>query len=678
MNWPASAGCGVKGEAVNRSQSPQGVSEPCADGWEQCARLAEIEEAKTHLARANKRLQSVLNAATEVAIIATDRDGLITLFNSGAERMLGYGVEEVVGRVTPLAFHCDEEIRMRALELGELLGVPVTGFGVFVDNTRHGGAESREWTYFRKDGSRILVKLTVTPIPGDDGAVEGFLGIAEDVTERKRMEQELSAGRELLTSIIESIPSPIFFKDADGVYENCNRAFSEYLGISRERIIGSTVYDVAPPELAQVYHRADQELMALRGTQVYEAQVRYADGLLHDVILYKSSIERSNGELRGLVGVMHDITDRIRAEEALRESEKQLRVIFDTSQAGIILVSPGGVVTFANQRMAEMFGCTLEGLIGTSYAELLHPGERVLGDHRMRRLIAGEVDHVATERHYLRRDGSDFWGYLSGKRLEHDDGSLKALVGIITEITELKTAQDCLEGEKERLAVTLRSIGDGVISVDTAGRVMMLNRVAEQLCGWSLEEAAGRPLAEVFPIINEKTRAPLPNPVDEVLRTGRIVELANHTVLVGRDGTERIIADSAAPIRDAVGMIHGVVLVFRDMTQKKEIEEELFRARKLESLGVLAGGIAHDFNNLLTGIMGSISLARMMVADSPEAGPLLERAQRASERARDLTQQLLTFSRGGAPVKKVTSLAQLLVESATFALRGSNVRCSFA
>ena len=640
-------------------------------------RLQELEEAKGALALANSRLNSVLDAATEVAIIATDRRGVVTLFNRGAERMLGYGADEMVGKLTPLAFHLEEEIVSRSNELSAQLGQPVTGFEVFVKNARHDGAESREWTYVRKDGGRILVKLTVTPIAGESDGIEGFLGIAEDITERKRTERELTESRELLNTIIESIPNPIFFKDADGVYENCNRAFSEFLGFTRDQIIGSTVHAVAPPNLAEVYHRADQELMAQRGVQVYEAKVRYADGLLHNVIFYKSAIERNGGALRGLVGVMLDITDRIKIEEALRESEKQLRVIFDTSRSGIILVSPAGLVTFANQRMAEMAGCTLDELIGTPYPSLVHPDERTQGDHRMRRLIAGEVDHVTVERHYIRRDGSDFWGYLSGKRLENDDGSLQALVGIITDITELKAARDALEGEKERLVVTLRSIGDGVIAVDTAGRVVLLNRVAEQLCGWSQAEAAGRPLTEVFPIINERTRAPLVNPVEEVLLTGRIVELANHTVLISRNGTERVIADSAAPIRDSAGTIIGVVLVFRDMTQKKEIEEELFRARKLESLGVLAGGIAHDFNNLLTGIMGSISLARMVIADDHEAYPFLDRAQRASERARDLTQQLLTFSRGGAPVKKVTSLAQLLVDSASFALRGSNVRCRF-
>lgn len=641
-------------------------------------RLQELEDAKAALAVANSRLQSVLDSATEVAIIATDGNGVITLFNRGAERMLGYGAEEMVGKATPLVFHLAEEIRLRSEELAAQTGKPVRGFDVFVENARQKWAESREWTYVRKGGERIIVNLTVTPIAGDDGGTQGFLGIAKDISERKQIEQELTASRELLDTIIESIPNPIFFKNADGVYVNCNRAFTEFLGFPRERIIGSTVHAVAPPELAEVYHRADQELMAQRGVQVYEAKVRYSDGLFHDVIFYKSAIERNDGELRGLVGVMLDITGRIRAEEALRESEKQLRVIFDTSRSGIALVSPAGIVTFANQRMAEMFGCTLDELIGTPYPSLVHPDERSQGDERMRRLIAGEVDHATTERHYIRRDGSDFWGYLSGKRLENDDGSLQALVGIITDITELKTARDDLEGEKERLAVTLRSIGDGVISVDTAGRVVLLNRVAEQLCGWSQAEAEGRPLAEIFPIINERTREALVNPVEEVLLTGRIMELANHTVLISRDGTERIIADSAAPIHDSAGAIIGVVLVFRDMTQKKEIEEELFRARKLDSLGVLAGGIAHDFNNLLTGILGSISLARLVVADDHEASPFLDRAQLASERARDLTQQLLTFSRGGAPVKKVTSLAQLLVDSAAFALRGSNVRCRFA
>lgn len=237
----------------------------------------------------------------------------------------------------------------------------------------------------------------------------------------------------------------------------------------------------------------------------------------------------------------------------------------------------------------------------------------------------------------------------------------------------LLESSDALEAEKEQLAVTLSSIGDGVITVDTSGRVVLLNGVAEQLCGWSHTEAVGKPLTQIFPIINEKTGAAQENPVEKALESGGVVELANNTILLARDGARRVIADSAAPMRNQDGNVIGVVLVFRDITEKRNIEDELFKARKLESLGVLAGGIAHDFNNLLTGIMGNISMAARHLPDGEKAYMFLDSAEKASVRARELTQQLLTFAKGGAPVKKVVSLRDLVSESVSLVLHGSNV-----
>jgi signal transduction histidine kinase/CheY-like chemotaxis protein len=165
--------------------------------------------------------------------------------------------------------------------------------------------------------------------------------------------------------------------------------------------------------------------------------------------------------------------------------------------------------------------------------------------------------------------------------------------------------------------------------------------------------------------------------VDKVLAKGTIVGIDNHTVLISRDGKERIIADSGAPIRDQESRIVGAVLVFRDITDKLKMEEELFKAQKLESIGILAGGIAHDFNNLLTAILGNISLAKILTSKEDKIHQKLIEAEKASLRARDLTQQLLTFSRGGAPVKKVTSIAGIIRDSAAFALSGSKVTCQF-
>ncbi len=270
-------------------------------------------------------------------------------------------------------------------------------------------------------------------------------------------------------------------------------------------------------------------------------------------------------------------------------------------------------------------------------------------------------------------------GYMEVRSfpLLDESGSVTLVAEHVRDITTRKVAEEALAGEKERLAVTLRSIGDGVITTDTQGRVVLVNKVAEELTGWSNNEAQGRQITEIFTIINEKTRQRTPCPVDRTLATGCIEELVNHTILIARNGRERIIADSAAPIRDRESRIVGAVLVFRDITEKQKMEQEVLRARQLESIGVLAGGIAHDFNNLLTAILGNISLSKLYVEEGGKVHQKLSDAEKATLRARDLTQQLLTFSRGGAPVKKTTAIADTIRDSVAFSLSGSRATCCF-
>jgi PAS domain S-box-containing protein len=238
-------------------------------------------------------------------------------------------------------------------------------------------------------------------------------------------------------------------------------------------------------------------------------------------------------------------------------------------------------------------------------------------------------------------------------------------------------ARIALAEEKERLAVTLRSIGDGVITTDTEGRVNLMNGVAEAMTGWTMAEAMNRPLSDVFTLVNEQSRQPVENPVTKVLETGSTVGMANQTALIGRDGRERLIADSAAPIRDHDGRIIGVVLVVRDVTEKTRIEVERQRANKLESVGVLAGGIAHDFNNVLTAILANVTMAQLYANPGDDLQLSLGEAEKACLRARDLTHQLLTFAKGGTPLKEVTLLGDVVTEAASLAARGSACRCQF-
>ncbi len=224
-------------------------------------------------------------------------------------------------------------------------------------------------------------------------------------------------------------------------------------------------------------------------------------------------------------------------------------------------------------------------------------------------------------------------------------------------------AERRLADSERRYATTLASIGDAVVATDAGGRVTFLNPVAERLTGWPLAEAAGRPLTDVFRIVNEHTRLTVENPVEKVLATGRIVGLANSTVLLARDGREYPIDDCAAPIHDDDGGTGGVVLVFRDVTEERHREEELRQAAKMEAVGRLAGGIAHDFNNLLTVINGYAALMRDGIgADSPWHGAV-EQVEAAGRRAADLTSQLLAFCRKQLIQPRALNLNQVVADS---------------
>jgi PAS domain S-box-containing protein len=244
-------------------------------------------------------------------------------------------------------------------------------------------------------------------------------------------------------------------------------------------------------------------------------------------------------------------------------------------------------------------------------------------------------------------------------------------------LDEKNRFQNELVNEKEQLFVTIRSIGDGVITTNTKGQVIIMNKVAEKLTGWELKEAKGKNLEEIFNIINKNTGKKIMNPVEKVLKKGEIIELANHTILLSKNNKEHIIEDSAAPIKDKQGNILGVILVFRDVTEKLRTEEQLIKAKKLESVGILAGGIAHDFNNILMGVFGNLEIAKIKMKENHPAYKFIETANNALERATNLTKQLLTFAKGGDPVLNVVDLESLVIKTVDFNLAGSNIKANY-
>jgi PAS domain S-box-containing protein len=242
-------------------------------------------------------------------------------------------------------------------------------------------------------------------------------------------------------------------------------------------------------------------------------------------------------------------------------------------------------------------------------------------------------------------------------------------------LLQARHAEQALAREKERLAVTLRSIGDGVIAIDLDGRISLLNNVAETLTGWTHAEAVGRPFGEVFQTLEADTRAACDNSIASLVVQANRVGVCRSTILVARNLAERPIEEISAPLRDAAGRTTGAVVAFRDITEALKIREERGKADRVASLGLLAGGIAHDFDGILMAIVGNVSMARAGIPRTSAAAHALDDAEQACLRARQLTWQLLTFSKGGVPLKKLMAIGPALNDAARATLRGTSATC---
>jgi len=276
--------------------------------------------------------------------------------------------------------------------------------------------------------------------------------------------------------------------------------------------------------------------------------------------------------------VFTDVTDQVEAKESIELERKLLETILEDAMSGYWNWDLLHNEEYLSPSFKEMFGYadyelenspeTWQKLIfDEDLPSALECFQKHVNSH-------GEIPYY-NEVRYRHKDGSAVWVICAGRVVEWDGDKPVRMVGCHINITELKNLQAALRAERNLFKTTLHSLGDAVISADKDGNVDLMNAVAEELTGWKNADAKGLPFETVFHIVNEYTDEKCPNPVEQVLKTGRIIELANHTMLIKKNGAKIPIEDSAAPIKDEDGDINGVVLVFRDFTDKKEKQEKI-------------------------------------------------------------------------------------------------------
>ena len=354
-------------------------------------------------------------------------------------------------------------------------------------------------------------------------------------------------------------------------------------------------------------------------------------------------------------------------------SEQRYRDLFENAQVGIYRTTPDGEIVLANPAIVRLLG--YDDLDDLRSRDLEREGYHPRYARRAyREMLERDSKVSGYEAIWRKRDGSLIHVRENASAVLDDDGHVVAYEGTVEDITRRKQYEQDLSAEKERLDITLRSIAEAVIATDTEGLVSLMNDRAQTLTGWPREEALGRNMGEVLRLSREETREWYGNLARMVLDTGEVWDLTDSAILTSRDGQEKVVTWSMAPIQDAGGGVSGVVLVLRDISERRRLERELARIEKLEAVGLLAGGIAHDFNNLLTSVLGNLTLAKLRSEPGSEASTRLAAAEEALTSARGLTQQLLTFARGGSPVRAKADVTARVRETVAMALRGS--RCT--
>jgi PAS domain S-box-containing protein len=651
---------GKKRDIVVRVSIPPGHEATWSRVLVSCVDITELKEAE-QLRLSEERLRQLAENIQQVFWMTDPETNEVIYVSAAYEKVWGRTRESLYqnSRSWLDAVHPDDRGQVR----GNLL-------------KRLRAGHDEEYRVVRPDGTVRVVRDRSFPIRDEQGRVYRLAGVVEDISDRKRAEDALRESEERHRTLFESTDEGIIVSRPDGSIISANPAAAKMIGCdSPEELMRMSTADFyADAETRRQVINEVREKGYLKGA---ELKARTRQGTFRTCLVSLVGRFDNNGEIMRIDGLFRDITDRKRTEDALRESEERFRAIFESTTDCILVWDRDYNYIYANQASIDHVATTRDKVIRKN----IRDGLGHIPDFM--RLWMSRVDRVFETGAPMRVEDA----VPVGDRLVYSESVLSPIrdprgkmiaVGVVyRDVTERKKAEQALAAEKERLAVTLQSIADGVIATDKEGKAILLNAVAQEVTGWRQEAAVGKPLRELFDAVDGKTRQKREDPVQLVLKSDRPVESATDSVLLRRGGDERIVTYSASPIRDGRGETIGVVLAFRDVTEQRKMEEELLNAQKMEAVGLLAGGIAHDFNNVLTAATANLFLARANAEDNPVLLEKIAGAEKAIFQAKRLTQQLLTFSRGGAPVKRAASISELLKETTEFALSGSNVTCEF-
>ncbi len=596
-----------------------------------------------------EKFRTVFQANPDPVAITSVDEGILVDVNDGFLARTGYSREKIIGK-TVFDF--------------KLWNQPGDRHNVIQSLREEGYVNNFQAGFRSKDGNIRTGLISVRMITL--GGKKYVLSVLRDIEDWKRAERDLWESKNVLRQVIDLVPIMIYAKDAEGRFVLGNKAIAEVHGTTPTDLVNKTCGElIGDREEYHKYLRDDREVIFSGLTKVIpEETFTYPDGRKLWLRTTKMPIKLPGQESDCVLGVSVDITNSKEYEEALKEVNARIEALVQAIPDVIYFKDAQGRNLIVNKAFEELVHMPRSAVVGKTDKDLF-PADLAekcyLSD--LQALAGRKI--VRAEEKSIGENGDVVYFDTIKVPLYDKRGDVMGLVGISRDITERKRFEQSLR----KLSGAVENSPASVVIVDTRGNVEYINPRFTETTGYTSEDILGKSW-DVFRFIKDKPIV-FPERVQRVINAGMVWhgERESHR----KNGQAFWCRLSVSGVRNEEGVLTHYILMMEDITDRRAFERELFKVRKLESLGILAGGIAHDFNNILTGILGNIALARIEGEDRGDISEVLAEAEKAAMRAQNLTQQLLTFSKGGEPVRSTTSVAELITDSVPFALHGSNV-----